>query len=83
MEDIYLMFHVQSAAKGHIRAKPNVCIPHVQIMIHYLLITHSTFEDWRYLGRMMLNEPGRKKLGWSKPCKQTLHAKHYSDLLQA
>ena len=28
-----------------------------------LLYTNSTVEDWRNLGKMKLNEPGRQKLG--------------------
>ena len=48
-----------------------------------LFNTHSTVEDWRNLGKMKLNEPGRQKLGRQKPCKQAQHAKLHSDLLQA
>ena len=48
-----------------------------------LLNTQYTVGDWRNLGEMKLNEPGRQKLGRSKPCVQVQHAKLYSDRLQA
>ena len=51
MIDRYLMFYAQSASKGHIRKKLNVVVPQVKI-----LKTHSTFEDWRNLGKIKLNE---------------------------
>ena len=57
---IIIMFHAQSTAKGHIRAKQNVFL----LLIHYLgPNTHSTVEDWRNLGKMKLNELGRQILG--------------------
>ena len=36
-KDRYLMFYAQSTGKGHIRVKPNVSLPQVQIMIHNLI----------------------------------------------
>ena len=46
----YLMFYVQSTAKGHIRAKVNVLLPHKYIA-DSLSMTHSTDEDRRSLGK--------------------------------
>ena len=59
----YLMCYAQSTAKGHIRVKQNVFLPHVNILIHYLTCIHSTVHNWRHLGKMRLNEPGRQTLG--------------------
>ena len=55
------MSYAQSTAKGHIRAKQIVFLPlpQVKIVIHYLFNTQSTVEDWRNLGKMKFNEPGR------------------------
>ena len=58
--DRYLMFYVQSPAKGHnIRAKQN-CFPTTSKNYDALLNTHFTIED---LEKLKLNEPGRQKLG--------------------
>ena len=35
--DSYLMFYTQSVMKGYIRAELNEFLPHVQILIHYLI----------------------------------------------
>ena len=56
------MFFIQSAAKGHIRAKQNVLPPQVQILIHYLI--HSApLQIWGNVPILKLNESGRQKLG--------------------
>ena len=39
------------------------CIPTTSEISDSLLSTHSTVEEWRNLEKMMLNEPGRQKLG--------------------
>ena len=49
--------------KGHIRMKQNYFLPQPKIQIHSLMHTHSIVGDWRNLGKMNLNEPGRQKLG--------------------
>ena len=78
------MFYAQSTAKDHIRAKQNVFLPQVQILIHNLIYIPAV-EDWINLGKMKLNEPGiRQNIGrYRKPYKQAQHAKLFSDLLQA
>ena len=56
------MLYTQSTAKGHIRAKQNIFLPQVHILIHYLINTHSTVDDWKQLWKIKLNEPERQKL---------------------
>ena len=79
------MFYPQSSAKGHTRMKQSVFGPQVNFLIHDPSNTHSTVKDWRNLQKMKLNEPRRegRNLVSIKPCKQSQHAKLYSDLLQA
>ena len=77
------MFHTQSAEKGHIRAKQNIFLLQVKILIHYSInIPPLRIEN---LKNMKLNELGRQKLGRQKlgrqnPCKQAQHAQLYFDL---
>ena len=59
----YLVFYAQSNAKGHIRAKLNVFLQQVHILIQYLIHISPSVEGWRNLGKINLNEPGRQKLG--------------------
>ena len=62
--------------KGRIRAKHNVFLLPASKNSDSQLTTHPAVADWRNLGKMKLNEPGRQK----RPCKQAQHAKLYSDL---
>ena len=60
------MFYAQSTAKDHIiGAKQNVAYNSTTTSKHSdsLLTTRSTVEDWRHVGKVKLNEPGRQKLG--------------------
>ena len=57
------MFYAQSTAKGHIRAKQK-CIPSTSKILFHYLKTHSIVEDLEnFFDKIMLNEPGRQKLG--------------------
>ena len=54
----YLMFYAQSNARDHtVRAKQNVFLPKVQILIHYLSIT---IYDTRDIQPLKLGEKWRK-----------------------
>ena len=60
------MFYAQSTAKGYIRAKENVFLPQVQILIHYSIhvILPSKNETLFFcIEKMKLKEPGRQTLG--------------------
>ena len=62
--DRYLMFYARSTAKGLFQGETK-CISSTSKHSDSLLNTYSTVEDWRNLGKMNLNEPGRQKL-WRK-----------------
>ena len=49
--DRYLMLYAQSTVNGHLREEQNVLLP--QDNSDSLLMTHSTVEDPRILGRKM------------------------------
>ena len=59
-----MMFYFQSTAKGHIKAKQNVCITK-KMLIHYL--KHFTpLKFWRLSQKMKLNEPGRQVINFGR-----------------
>ena len=53
------MFYAQSTAKGHIKAKLNVFLPQVHILIYYLIHIPPVQTFGEIGGDIKLNEPGR------------------------
>ena len=56
----YVFTLPQVNREGSYQGEPK-CIPTTSEKSDSLFNTHSTFEDYRNLGKMKLNEPGRKK----------------------
>ena len=64
------MFYAQSSTKGPIRAKQNVFLPQVNILIHCLIIyTHSTVEGWIFFGE--------NEVEWAVEAKHTIYPKRH------